>query len=110
EKRQDCGGLTRVCAFCTARVLRLCTASVSVPAPVGRRGHRLPARADDLDVEIADLLPQRVAIDAQKVRGPDLIAARRRQRRGEQRLLHLTQDAVIETRRRQTVAELGEVA
>ena len=40
------------------------------------------AGAIDLDFQIADLLAQRVAVDAQKVGGADLVAAGCRQRRG----------------------------
>src|SRR5262245_15926833 len=63
------------------------------------------ARAEDLDIQIADLLAQRIAIDAQKIGRPDLIAAGRSQRRCQQRHLDLTQDAMIEAWRRQAVGE-----
>ena len=44
-----------------------------VPAPI------------DLNVEIPDLLPQRIAVEAQEIGGANLIAARCRQRRREPR-------------------------
>ena len=62
------------------------------------------AAAEHLDVEVADLLAQGVAVEAEQLGGPDLVAARGRQRRGHQRLLDLPQDAVIEAGRRQVVA------
>src|SRR5882757_9238034 len=68
------------------------------------------AGADDLDVEVADLLAQRVAVDPEQVRGADLVAARGGQSRGEKRLLHLAQDAMVEPGRRQIVAEIREIA
>ena len=53
---------------------------------------------------------QRVAVQAQQLGGADLIAARGRQRGRQQRQLDLADDAVIETGRRQVLAEAGEVA
>ena len=46
----------------------------------------------------------------EQVGGPDLVAAGRRQRRRQQRILDLAQDAVIEAGRRQLVAEAREIA
>src|SRR5262249_39526722 len=63
--------------------------------PLGRVGVILPAGADHLDVEIADLLAQGVAVDAEQVGGTDLVAARGGERGREQRLLHLAQDAMV---------------
>src|SRR6476646_1219685 len=68
------------------------------------------AGADDLDVQIADLLAQRVAIDPEQVGGPNLVPTSRRQRGGQERLLDFAQDAVIEARRRQGVAKVRKVA
>src|SRR5262245_57291253 len=62
------------------------------------------AGADHLDVEIADLLAQGVAIDTQEVGGADLVSARCRQRGRQQRLFNLAQNAVIEPGRRQAVS------
>src|SRR5581483_7291637 len=39
-----------------------------------------PSGAKDLDVEVADLLAQRVAVDAQEIGGADLVAAGRGKR------------------------------
>src|SRR5882757_10453512 len=61
---------------------------------------RLSPAAIDLNVEVADLFAQRIAVEAEQVGGADLIAAGRRQRRGQQRHLDLLEDAVIEPRRR----------
>src|SRR5579863_5267703 len=63
----------------------------------------------DLDVEVADLLAQGVAVEAQKVGGANLIAAGRSQGRREQRDLDLLEDAVIEARRRHAIGEAREV-
>src|SRR5947209_17500672 len=60
------------------------------------------------DIQIADLLAQRVAVEPKKIGGADLVAAGRRQRRGEQRHLDFTQDAVIEARGRDAVRERSE--
>src|SRR5919204_4401387 len=67
------------------------------------------AAAEDLDLEIADFLTQRIAIDPEQVRRADLVAACGRQRHREQRVLDLAQDAMVEPRRWQRVAEGGEV-
>src|SRR5215216_1651099 len=75
----------------------------------GKRARSLAAAPVDLNVEIPDLLPQRVAVEAEQVGGADLVAARGRQRRGEQRHLDLLEDAVVEARRRHAVREAGEV-
>src|ERR1700736_4781512 len=40
-------------------------------------------RPIDLDVEVADLLAQGIAVDAEEIGGADLVAARRGQRGGE---------------------------
>ena len=56
----------------------------------------LTAAPIDLNVEIPDLLPQRVAVEAQQIGGANLIAARGRQRRREQRNLDFLEDPVIE--------------
>src|SRR5262252_6808516 len=68
------------------------------------------ARSDDLYVEVPDLFAQRVAIHAEEVSGPDLIAPSRRESRGQQRVLHLAKNSVIETRRGQIGVEAGEIA
>src|SRR5689334_910256 len=67
------------------------------------------AAAKYLNIEIADFLPQGVAIDPQQVGGADLIASCCRQSRRQQRMLHLPQDAMVEPGRRQTVVKLREI-
>src|SRR5262245_6858751 len=69
----------------------------------------LTAAAEYLDVQIADLFPQRVAVDAEQVGGADLVAASGGERHRQQRMLDLAQDAVIEPGRRQLVAEGREI-
>src|ERR1700731_4391246 len=63
------------------------------------------AAAVDLNVQIADLFAEGIAVKPQEVGRPDLIAAGRCQRRGEQRHLDFLEDAVIETRGRHAVGE-----
>ena len=65
--------------------------------------------SDHLDAELADLLAQGVAIEAEQLRRADLVAARRRQRNRHQRPLHFADDAVIESRWRQPFAIFGEM-
>src|ERR1700690_1884018 len=74
------------------------------------RACRSIAAAIDLDIEVADLLAQGIAVDAQKVGSADRVAARRRQRRRQQRILDFTQDAMVEPRWRQSVLEAGKVS
>src|SRR5262245_23358814 len=76
----------------------------------GREDPNSAAGADHLNVEVADLLAQGVAVDPEQVGGADLVAARRRECGREQWLLHLAQDAVIEPGRRQAIAEAREIA
>src|SRR5438270_982427 len=70
---------------------------------------KLAAAPIDLDIEVADLLPQRVAVQPQQVRRSDLVAPCRRQSCREQRHLDLLKDAVIKARRRHAVWEAGEM-
>src|ERR1700746_3863425 len=73
-------------------------------------GVRSGAGSDDLYVEVPDLFAQRVAIHTEEVGGPDLIAPGRRESCGQQRVLHLAKDSVIETGRGQIGVEAGEIA
>src|SRR5580700_46141 len=59
----------------------------------------LVAAAVDLDVQVANLLSQRVAVEAEQVGGTDLVAPGRRQRGREQRNLDFLEDAMVEARR-----------
>src|SRR6201986_2071432 len=53
----------------------------------------LAAAAIDLNIEVPDLLAQRVAVQAEEIGGTDLVAAGRGERSGQQRHLDLLQDA-----------------
>ena len=68
------------------------------------------AGAIDLDFQVADFLAQRVAVDPQKVRGADLIAAGCGQCGRNKRTFDLAQNAVIKARRRQVAVETGEIS
>src|SRR4051812_6783336 len=84
----------------------------SRPKPMARRGGVSPAppprgsarAANDLEVEVADLLAQGVPIDAEEHRRSDLVAAGGGKRGADERRLDLAQDPVIEPGRRQHVA------
>src|SRR5687767_2555596 len=65
---------------------------------------RLLQPADHLDLQIADLLAQGVAVEAEQGRGADLVAARRRQGEVDQGPLDLAQHAVVDAGGRQPVA------
>src|SRR5258708_15464225 len=68
-----------------------------------------PARTDDLYFQVPDFLAQRVAIDAQQVGSPDLVAAGRGKCRREQGVFDLPQDSMIEARRRQAIGKAAEI-
>src|SRR5690242_968389 len=87
-----------------------------MPAIVGRRARwsqaaarALAAAAKDLNIEITDFLAQSIPIDPQKVGGPDLIAAGCSQRRRQQRVFDLAQNAMIETSGRQPVFKFRKI-
>src|SRR5882757_8948435 len=67
------------------------------------------AASVDLNVQIADLLSQRIAVEAEQIRRPDLVAPGGSQRRREQRHLDFLEDAVIEARRRHAIGEPGKM-
>src|SRR6516164_7425386 len=69
----------------------------------------LAAAAINLDIEVPDLLSQGIAIEAQEVRGTDLIAAGGRKRSRQERHLDLLQNPVIEAGRGHAVGETREV-
>src|SRR5579883_22153 len=79
------------------------------PCPASDPTRPSAAAAEHLDLEIADLLAQGIAINPEQVSGADLVAARGRKRDRQQRMLNLAQDAVIEAGRRQRVPEAGEI-
>src|SRR5262249_369709 len=67
------------------------------------------ATAEDLNIEIADFLPQRIAIDPEQIRRPDLVAPRASPSHHGERMPDLAQDAVVKAGGRQSVAESREV-
>src|SRR5215831_12364566 len=67
------------------------------------------ATAKHLYVEVADFLPQSVAVKPQQIGRADLISPGRGQSRREQRVFNLAQNAVIEAGRRQPVFEPREI-
>src|SRR5580700_5245775 len=87
----------------------------ALPGALGPGGFGVPAAllsaagAIDLDFQVADLLAQRIAIDAKEIGGADLIAAGCRRCRRQQRAFDLAKDAVIEARRRQAVVKTGKI-
>src|SRR5689334_24442485 len=74
----------------------------------GTGGCLTPAPVD-LDVEVADLLAQGIAVEAEQVGGANLVAAGGGERGRKQRDLDLLEDAVIEAGRRHAVRETREV-
>src|SRR5258706_16099601 len=90
-------------------------ARIASQAPPAKRHSVAAVRSgsgglEDLDVERLDAAPERVAVEAKKLGCPDLIAAGGCQGRGQQRLLHLADDAIVEPGRRQLAAEAAEIA
>ena len=79
-------------------------------AQKGEFGYRASSATENLDVEVAYFLAQGIAVDPQQVRGTDLIAARGREGRGQQRMLDLAQNAMIQAGGRKPVLELGKVS
>src|ERR1700738_3520314 len=67
------------------------------------------ARSVDLNVEVANFLAQGVAVEAQQIRRPDLIAPSRGQGRRPQRHLDFPEDAVVKPRRGHAVRKAGEM-
>jgi hypothetical protein len=59
----------------------------------------LGTAAVNLDVEVPDLLAERVAVEPQEVGSPNLVAAGGCESGREQRYLDLLEDAMIEARR-----------
>src|SRR5512141_1888990 len=57
---------------------------------------KLTAAPVNLNVQIANLLPQRVAVQTEQIGGSDLIAPRRRQCRRQQRHLYFLENPVVE--------------
>src|SRR6187401_1451993 len=72
------------------------------PASANLRG------ANHRDVEVLDLLAQRIAIEPQKTGGAQLVPASRPQGERQQRPLDLGNDTIVHAIRRQPVAVGGE--
>src|SRR6056297_1366239 len=85
-----------------------CEGEVAGRVPGDQLAHS-PAGADHRQIKVANLLAQCVAIEAKQLCRANLVPARGGQRRADQRPLHVTQNATIQPRRRQTVAELTEI-
>ena len=75
-----------------------------------RRGDLGLRRAEHANIQRPNAGAQRVAVEAQELGGADLVAPCRGQRRRQQRQLDLPDDAVVETGRRQILAEACEVS
>ena len=60
------------------------------------------------NIQVADLLAQRVAVEAEHRRGLDLVAAGRRQGKADQRPLHLGDHPVVDIGRRHAAVVRGE--
>src|SRR4051812_10980060 len=102
-------GLLLTASATTASAIRTGSAPLGRGAEPPSGTGRLAPAPIHLDIEIPDLLPQRVAVEAEQIGRADLVAAGRRERGREQRHLDLFQDAVIEARRRHAVREALEV-
>ena len=98
ELRQNSGAKT------TVRLIRgpafahgLSRKPVATPIKSGQaiRDHALIAAPENLDVEIADFLSQRIAIDPQQVGGANLVAAGGGQSRCQQGIFDLAQHPMI---------------
>src|SRR6476646_10503887 len=63
----------------------------------------------NLDIQVAYLLAQRVAVEPEQVGGADLIASGRRKRCRQQRHLDFLEDPVIEAGRRHAIGEAGKM-
>ena len=68
-----------------------------------------PEALYNLKAQIADLLAQRIPVQAEQMGGPDLVAARGAEADRQQRPLDFLQDPVIEAGRRKPVALCREI-
>src|SRR5258708_22142360 len=91
-------------------------AKYAIPSGVWPEGDRRPvqqwsliAAPVHLNVQVAYLLAQRVAVEPEEVGGADLIASGRRQRCRQQRHFDFLEDAVIEAGGRHAVGETGKM-
>src|SRR4030081_2751886 len=99
------------CDNSAARIAAVTRLHKQLPHPrQARSGPReafLVATPVNLNVQVAYLLAQRVAVKAEQVGGAVLIAARGSQCRREQRHLDLLEYPMIEARRRHAVRKTG---
>src|SRR5579862_7213793 len=105
------GAIPPACAIANIaqRALQVCNDVAGLRQNGGGRGARFSAqRPNGPQIEIANLFAQGVAVESEHLRRLDLIAARRRQRGGDQRRLQFAQQPVIKTDRRRIVAERAE--
>src|SRR2546423_1485667 len=84
-------------------MLQNCDKKVRRRTPTRRNASAIGPK--HLDIEVADLLAQRIAVDAKEVGGADLIAARGCQGRRQQRMPPPARHAMIGAGGRQVVAE-----
>src|SRR6266480_7208004 len=97
-------------AFCRDGCIRLRPSPLRGSRAALREGREALITAPvDLDVQVANLLPQRVAVQAEQIGRADLITSGRRQCRREQRYLNLLEDPVIKARRRHAVGKSGKM-
>src|SRR5947209_11620022 len=80
-------------------------ADTSASVPRARRS----GAAEHLNVQVADLLAQRIAVHAEEISGSDLITAGCRKCRGQERVLDLPQHPVIKPGWRQLLPETREI-
>ena len=85
------------CDNSEARCIALWRIGIIKKSPIARA---LAAAAEDLNVEIADFLTQRVAIDPEQICGADLVAASGRKGHRQERMLDLPEHPVVEAGRR----------
>src|SRR4051812_11701589 len=102
-------GLLLTASATTANANRTGSAPLDRGAEPPSVAGRLAPAPIHLDIEIPDLLPQRVAVEAEQIGSTDLVTAGGGERGREQRHLDLLQDAMIEARRRHAVREALEV-
>src|SRR6201993_5411038 len=94
------------CDNSEARYIALWRIGIIKKAPIAGA---LAAAAEDLNVEVADFLPQRVAIDPEQICGADLVTASGRKRHRQERMFDLPEHPVVEAGRRKSVAEGREI-
>ncbi len=74
-----------------------------------KRRRASSAGAEHLDIQVPDLLAQRIAVETEEIGGADLVAAGGGQRDRQQRIFDLAQDPVVEPGRRKLVTATREI-